>query len=148
MSLLTILLWNTNGKDGFSQMHKMWAIGPRNKINVQDKKIHNPVTNYYYNVMNIGSTVYSYLLLKLHSRCSSGTRYSRWGWVVSISRNFWKAPSLPFPKSASSSFSHPLICPSSFVTHSIFCFCLGEISFFSKKWGRRSHILACNVDVR
>lgn len=42
-------------------MYKMWAIGPRNKINVQDKKIHNPVTNYYYNVMNIGSTVYSYL---------------------------------------------------------------------------------------
>ena len=46
-----------------------------NKINVQDKKIHNPVTNlllqcYEYKVYSVQLPT----LLKLHSRCSSGTR--------------------------------------------------------------------------
>lgn len=65
-----------NGKDGFSQMHKMWAIGPRNKTNVQDKKIHNPCSDKLL-LQCLEYRVYSVqlpTLLKLHSRCSSGTR--------------------------------------------------------------------------
>lgn len=59
----------------FQSNAQMWAIGPRNKINIQDKKIHNPVTNlllqcYEYRVYSVQLPT----LLKLHSRCSSGTR--------------------------------------------------------------------------